>query len=94
MLTLEQIKRAAYLARLDVSDAEAESTIQRLNDILTLIGEMRSVDTEGVSPMSHAQDLTQRLREDVPVEEDWRATFQAIAPETAEGYYLVPRVIG
>jgi len=93
MLTLEQIKRAAYLARLDVSDAEAEGTMRRLNDILNLIGEMRSVDTEGVEPMSHAQDLAQRLREDVPVEEDWRAAFQAIAPETEEGYYLVPRVI-
>ena len=93
ILTLLQLKRVAYLARLDVGDDEAQDTMQRLNAVLTLIGEMQSVDTEGVEPMSHTQDMAQRLREDVPVNEDWRAVFQAIAPETEEGCYLVPRVI-
>ena len=93
MLTLDEIKRAAYLSRLAISDAEAEGTRQRLNDILAMISEMQAVNTEGVEPMSHAQDMAQRLREDHVVETDWRAAFEAIAPETDAGLYLVPRVI-
>lgn len=92
-LSLEQIKRAAHLARLEVSDAEAQTTIRRLNDILTMIDQMQAVDTEAVEPMSHAQDMAQRLREDRVNDDDWREALQAIAPETENGYYLVPKVM-
>jgi aspartyl-tRNA(Asn)/glutamyl-tRNA(Gln) amidotransferase subunit C len=54
---------------------------------------MQAVDTAGVEPMAHAQDLAQRLRPDLVTETDRRAAFQAIAPETEAGLYLVPKVI-
>jgi len=92
-LTLEQVRRVAHLARIDVSDAEAESTLGHLNGIFSLIEEMQAVDTQGVEPMAHAQDLAQRLREDRVTEENRREAFQAIAPETEAGLYLVPKVI-
>ena len=92
-LSLEQINRAAFLARLEVSDAEAQTTSRRLNDILTMIDQMQAVNTDAVEPMSHAQDMAQRLREDLAENEDWREALQAIAPETENGYYLVPKVI-
>jgi len=92
-LTLEQVRRVAHLARIDVSDAEAESTLGHLNGIFSLIEEMQAVDTQGVEPMAHAQDLAQRLREDRVTEHDRRQAFQAIAPETENGLYLVPKVI-
>ena len=92
-LTLEQVRRVAQLARIDVSDAEAESTLGHLNGIFSLIEEMQAVDTQGVEPMAHAQDLAQRLREDRVTEENRREAFQAIAPETEAGLYLVPKVI-
>ena len=92
-LTLEQVRRVAQLARIDVSDAEAKSTLDHLNGIFSLIEEMQAVDTHGVEPMAHAQDLAQRLRSDVVTEENRRAAFQAIAPETEAGLYLVPKVI-
>ena len=92
-LTLEQVRRVAQLARIDVSDAEAKSTLDHLNGIFSLIEEMQAVDTHGVEPMAHAQDLAQRLRADVVTEENRRAAFQAIAPETEAGLYLVPKVI-
>jgi len=47
----------------------------------------------GVEPMAHAQDLCQRLREDAVSEGSRRAAFQAVAPETEAGLYLVPKVI-
>jgi aspartyl-tRNA(Asn)/glutamyl-tRNA(Gln) amidotransferase subunit C len=92
-LTLEQVRRVAHLARIEVSDAEAQSTLGHLNGIFALIEEMQAVDTAGVEPMAHAQDLPQRLREDRVTESDQRAAFQSVAPETEAGLYLVPKVI-
>ena len=92
-LTLEQVRRVAFLARIEVSDAEAETTLGHLNGIFTLIEEMQAVDTSGIEPMAHAQDLAQRLRADRITEEDHREAFQAVAPETEVGLYLVPKVI-
>jgi aspartyl-tRNA(Asn)/glutamyl-tRNA(Gln) amidotransferase subunit C len=54
---------------------------------------MQAVDTSAVSPMSHAQDVTQRLREDAVTETDQRELFQSIAPQVEAGLYLVPKVI-
>jgi len=92
-LTLEQVRRVAHLARIEVSDAEAQSTLGHLNEIFKLIETMLAVDTSGVEPMAHAQDLAQRLRADRLSEENQRAALQAVAPETDAGLYLVPRVI-
>ena len=92
-LTLEQVRRVANLARLEVSDAQAELTLGHLNGILTLIEEMQAVDTRGVEPMAHAQDLSQRLRDDVVTETNRRDAYQVVAPETEAGLYLVPKVI-
>jgi aspartyl-tRNA(Asn)/glutamyl-tRNA(Gln) amidotransferase subunit C len=63
-LTLEQVKRIAHLARIEVSEAEALATQGHLNGIFQLIEQMQAVDTSGIEPMAHAQDLSQRLRED------------------------------
>ena len=92
-LTLEQVRRIAHLAHIEVSPTEAEATVGHLNGIFQLIEAMQAVDTRGVEPMAHAQDLAQRLREDAVSEPDRRQAFQAIAPETETGLYLVPRVI-
>jgi aspartyl-tRNA(Asn)/glutamyl-tRNA(Gln) amidotransferase subunit C len=92
-LTIEQVKRIAHLARIEIGDAEAVATQGHLNGIFTLIEQMQAVDTTGVEPMAHAQDLAQRLREDAAVEPDRRAAYQTVAPETEAGLYLVPKVI-
>ena len=96
-LDLEQIRRIARLARIAVSDAEAERTAAQLNDLLGLIEQMQAVDTTGIEPMAHALDAQlasgQRLREDRAVEPDRRADFQAQAPAVEDGLYLVPRVV-
>jgi aspartyl-tRNA(Asn)/glutamyl-tRNA(Gln) amidotransferase subunit C len=92
-LTLEQVRRIAHLARIEISDADAQNTLGHLNGIFALIEEMQAVDTQGVEPMAHAQDLAQRLRADRVTETDQRAAFQAVAPETEAGLYLVPKVI-
>jgi len=92
-LTLDDVRRIARLARLDVSAAEAEKTRDQLNGILSFIEQLQSVDTTGIEPMAHAVDVVQRLRPDAVAEVDHRDAFQAVAPETEAGLYLVPRVV-
>lgn len=92
-LTLDDVRRIARLARIEVSAAEVESTRDQLNGILGFVAQLQSVDTSGIAPMSHAVDVVQRLRPDQVTESDCHAVFQAIAPETEGGLYLVPKVI-
>ncbi|QVL44927.1 MAG: Asp-tRNA(Asn)/Glu-tRNA(Gln) amidotransferase subunit GatC [Methylophilaceae bacterium] len=87
------IKRIAHLARIDISDAEADKTLTKLTGILTLIEQMQAVDTTGISPMSHSQDVVQRLRDDVVTATNQREAFQTNAPAVDSGLYLVPKVI-
>jgi aspartyl-tRNA(Asn)/glutamyl-tRNA(Gln) amidotransferase subunit C len=92
-LSLEEVKRIAHLARVEISAAEAAQTQAQLNDIFGLIERMRAVDTEGIEHMSHGQDVVMRLREDAVTESDQHALFQSIAPQVENGLYLVPKVI-
>lgn len=92
-LTLEQVQRIAHLARIEVSEADANATLDHLNGIFTLIEQMQAVGTAGVEPMAHAQDLGQRLRPDLVTEPNRREVCQAVAPEVENGLYLVPKVI-
>lgn len=92
-LTRTDVEKVARLARLAMSDEEIQSAQAQLNNIFSLIAEMQAVDTRGVEPMSHSQDLAQRLREDIVTEANQREAFQAIAPQVEHGLYLVPRVI-
>ena len=92
-LTVEQVRRVAQLARLEISDAAVQTTLGHLNGIFALIEAMQAVDTKGIEPMAHAQDVAQRLREDRATEPNQRAAFQSVAPETEAGLYLVPKVI-
>ena len=92
-LSLEDVRKISSLARLDLSQGDAEITRDKLNGILALVEQMQAVDTTGVEPMSHPQDVAQRLRDDAVTEIDRRDDFQRIAPQTETGLYLVPKVI-
>jgi aspartyl-tRNA(Asn)/glutamyl-tRNA(Gln) amidotransferase subunit C len=92
-LNTTDIQRIAHLARIQITSAEAESTLIKLSGILGLIEQMQAVDTTGIVPMSHAQDVVQRLRDDVVTQTNKREAFQSFAPQTQDGLYLVPKVI-
>jgi len=85
--------RIAHLARIEISAAEAAQTQGQLNEIFGLIEKMQAVDTEGIEPMYHAQDLVLRLRDDAVTESDRHALYQSVAPQVEAGLYLVPKVI-
>ena len=92
-LSIDDVKRVAHLARIEVTPEEAQQVLTKLTGIFALIEDMRRVDTKGIAPMSHAADVHLQLRDDAVTEVDQRDRFQAVAPETADGLYLVPKVI-
>ena len=92
-IEVDEVKKIAKLAALDVADADLESYATNLSNILDLVAQMEAVDTTGVTPMSHPFDVVQRLRDDVVTDENRREDFQSIAPKTEDGLYLVPKVL-
>jgi aspartyl-tRNA(Asn)/glutamyl-tRNA(Gln) amidotransferase subunit C len=92
-LSLDEIQRIAHLARIEITPVEAIEVGKKLDGIFELIGRMRAVDTTGIVPMSHAQDVMLPLREDQVTEADRREIYQHLAPAVQDGLYLVPKVI-
>lgn len=87
------IPHLATLARLSLDEDARLKAEQDLHSIITMIDAMQAIPTQGVEPMAHPLDAIQRLRADEVTEQVARDAFQSVAPETAEGYYLVPRVV-
>jgi aspartyl-tRNA(Asn)/glutamyl-tRNA(Gln) amidotransferase subunit C len=92
-LTLDDVQRIAHLARIEIDASEAREVHAKLEAIFTLINELQAIDTAGVEPMAHAQDVRLPLREDVVTETDHHAEYQRVAPAVEDGLYLVPKVI-
>jgi aspartyl-tRNA(Asn)/glutamyl-tRNA(Gln) amidotransferase subunit C len=93
-LTREQIESIAALARLALNDDEIPVYQDSLSRILEFVGALDRAATANVTPMAHPlPGLSQRLRPDVVTEQDHREEYQANAPLTRAGLYLVPRVI-
>jgi aspartyl-tRNA(Asn)/glutamyl-tRNA(Gln) amidotransferase subunit C len=92
-LTLDDVQRIAHLARIDVTPDEVVAVHAKLQSIFGLIDELQAIPTTGVEPMAHAQDATLPLRDDLVTEADRHAPYQQLAPATADGLYLVPRVV-
>jgi aspartyl-tRNA(Asn)/glutamyl-tRNA(Gln) amidotransferase subunit C len=90
---LGDVHRIAHLARLAVSDEDALQLTRDLSRILELVEQMNVLDTAAVQSMAHPLDMVQRLRPDEVTEANQRDLFQAIAPQTDGGLYLVPKVI-
>ena len=92
-ISLTDVYRIAHLARIEIDAAHAEEMRAKLASIFGLIDQLAAVDTTGVEPMAHAQDVTLPLREDLAMEPDLRERYQAVAPAVEDGLYLVPKVL-
>lgn len=87
------IEKVALLARIRVDEAQVSALEKDLGNILDLVDQLQAADTHQTEPMAHPLDAIQRLRPDEVTETNQREAFQAIAPVTEDGLYLVPRVI-
>ena len=92
-LTVEDIQKAAHLARLEFEPQELQSVQSKLAKVLEMVDQLSRVNTSGVAALAHPLNQTQRLREDRVTEPDQHALAQAIAPAVEADLYLVPAVI-
>ena len=71
----------------------SDEELAQFENVSALIEKMQSVNTDGVEPMAHPQDVSLRLREDEVTEPNRRDDFLALAPQAQDGMFLVPKVI-
>jgi len=90
---LETVRKVAGLARIAITDAEADALVPELNNILGWIEQLQEVDTAGIAPMTAVIPNHLRLRDDVVTEGDIRDKILANAPQAEHGFFAVPKVI-
>lgn len=92
-LNAETVSAIAHLARLSLDNTQSAEYAQSLNKILGMMDTLKGINTDGVEPLKSPFDNPQPLREDIVSETNHREQYQAVAPATEAGLYLVPRVI-
>jgi aspartyl-tRNA(Asn)/glutamyl-tRNA(Gln) amidotransferase subunit C len=90
---LQTVKRVARLARVAVSEEDAERMTGELNAILGFVEQLNEVDVSGVEPMTSVAVMVMRKRDDVVTDGDKAADIVANAPATEENFFLVPKVV-
>jgi len=91
-LTTAEVQKIGLIARLDLSEEEIAGLQNELNTILDYVDQMNELDLDGVEPTTHSAELTDSLRDDVPVPSLPREAVLMNAPEAKEGAFLVPRI--
>ena len=87
------VKKVATLARIAISDADADRLVPELNNILGWIEQLGEVDTSSVEPMTAVIPNTLRLRADVVTEGNQRDAVLQNAPQGEHGFFTVPKVV-
>ena len=89
----ETVKRVAHLARIAVTDAEAEKMRGELNAILGFVEQLNEVDVTGVEPMTSVVETAMKMRQDVVTDGGQASEVTANAPVSEDGFFLVPKVV-
>jgi aspartyl-tRNA(Asn)/glutamyl-tRNA(Gln) amidotransferase subunit C len=101
-LSQQDIVKIANLSKLEMTAAEGEEMLTRLNGFFDIVEQMRAVDTAGIVPMAHPthamseavqSHIQLRLRDDLASEPNNREANQQSAPAVERGLFLVPKVI-
>ncbi|GLT01784.1 glutamyl-tRNA(Gln) amidotransferase subunit C [Sphingobium jiangsuense] len=87
------VKKVASLARIALTDAQADALVPELNSIIGWVEQLGEVDVAGVEPMTAVIPNHLRLREDVVTDGAIRDKVLANAPQAEHGFFAVPKVI-
>jgi aspartyl-tRNA(Asn)/glutamyl-tRNA(Gln) amidotransferase subunit C len=93
-ITKEEILYVAQLARLELDAAAIEKFVDQIGTVLDYVDQLKSADTEGVRPTSHAISRTNAFREDAQSGHLDPAAALSNAPEKENGSFIVPKVVG
>lgn len=87
------VRRVARLARIKVTDDEAERMTNELNSILGFVEQLDEVDVAGVEPMTSVVSVKMRRRQDVVTDGEDAVAVTANAPVSEDNFFLVPKVV-
>jgi len=87
------IRRIATLARIHVEDTELATLAAELNSILGWIEQLNEVNVDGVEPLTGAQQMALKMREDVVTDGGYPDKVMVNAPERAGDFFVVPKVV-
>ncbi|MBN9070888.1 MAG: Asp-tRNA(Asn)/Glu-tRNA(Gln) amidotransferase subunit GatC [Rhizobiales bacterium] len=90
---IETVRRVARLARIAVSEDDAERMTGELNTILGFVEQLNEVNVEGVEPMTSVMPMAMKKRDDVVTDGNKAADIVANAPATEQNFFLVPKVV-
>ena len=92
-MDIEQVRKVARLARLDLSDGDLAIMARQLTDILGYVDQLRELDTTGVEPMAHPLPLQNVFREDEPRPSLTVDAALRNAPTRSGDFFAVPAVL-
>jgi aspartyl-tRNA(Asn)/glutamyl-tRNA(Gln) amidotransferase subunit C len=92
-ITKQDVEYVARLARLALTDTEREAFSHQLSDILTYVEQLNGLETEGVEPTATVLGQANVFREDKPRPSLPVEKAMANAPESADGFFVVPKII-
>jgi aspartyl-tRNA(Asn)/glutamyl-tRNA(Gln) amidotransferase subunit C len=93
MLSTDEIKKIAVLARIELREGEVEKFQHDLSSVLDYVEDLKQVDTEGLEIVASVTGLENVSRVDSPEETEAREEILANAPETKDGYYKVKAIL-
>ena len=92
-ITTKDVKKVAGLAHIRMNDADLEKMAPQLSKIIGFIEQLNEVDTDNVEPLANVADITLALREDEITDGDCADKVLANAPESTQGFFIVPKVV-
>lgn len=94
MIDLEQVRKVALLARLELTEAEEQQFTEQLSGILDYVQQLDELNTDNIEPTTRAIELSNITRQDTlqPFEE--RESILEIAPDREDDFFKVPKILG
>jgi len=87
------VRRIARLARIKITDEEAQELLKELSGILDWVEQLSEVDTSGVEPMTRVVPISLKMREDAVTDGDIADDVLRNAPMSEDHFFVVPKVV-
>lgn len=89
----ETVRRIAGLARISVPEEDLAPLAGELSLILDWVEQLGELETGNVAPMTRVGDMAMKKRTDEVTDGGYRDDVLKNAPETADGFFVVPKVV-
>ena len=94
MIDLEQVRKVALLARLELTEAEEQQFTEQLSGIFDYVQQLNELDTENIEPTTRAIELSNITRQDELAPFEDRESILGIAPDREDDFFKVPKILG